>query len=138
LTVDGGAIGVAATATASEIDTGVVVRAAGFAFRAHGSTYATRAGCAVTAIGSIGEWFIDTDVGLAGSGIAELGGAVADVATAAVRVVAGIAARTAEQTVRAAGTAGIVRADLFDRTALFFGDTDRARIAAGVVTALFG
>lgn len=138
MTGDGGAIAFTAAAAAGKIDTGVVVRAAGFAGHALCCADTRLARETIPAIAAVREGGRDTDVGFAGSGIAELGGTITDVAAAANRVVAGIAARAAEETIGATRTARIGGVRPFDGATLLFGVTDGASTTARVVTALLG
>jgi len=125
-----------ATTPIGAVDTSIVPGTTGPV--AGGKTYATRAGGTVAAIDAIGKRLVYTNVALARDQVAAVGGAVAGIATSTSRIETGIAARTAERSVRTARTAGIGGAYVTHRTTLFFGDTDRAIRTTGVVTTLLG
>lgn len=134
----GWAIVIAAATAGREINTGGVFGTARFAGSTCRCAGAALAGETIPAIGAIEQWGVDTDVALAGNRIAELGGAIVDVAAATVRVIAGVATGATDGTVRTTRTTGIIRADLLDRATLLFGHADSASIAARAVTTLLG
>lgn len=93
---------------------------------------------AFSTIGSIGQGTKNADVVDAGCWVAKLARTIGIATTTASGVVTGVTAGTARQPIRTTRTSGIVRARLTDRTTSLFGYTDRTRITAGVIAALFG